>query len=737
MLNVKSKMLTIPSNGCFDKDPDLLDGVLVSALLESTPLDLENDEAVLNSYNGKIKLNKTFQMGQKLSIVWKTFLLSLLFFAPVVAKAQLGILVNKYYITGSLSVGQGSRDKFADSSAWMQIGGDTTNKGFIIPRILGGLSTVKRGVFYYSLEDSTLRHKDGTAEVKYLTDKDSNYIKNLVGEDVSPTLQEVIDNGDTSNKDFVIKRSSYTGTTMIMDGISSFSPPNPTRVSLYVTSKTSHPPGPGGGNGLGIQSVAEYTDTIGYLSTTTLYGIQAIAIASSGTSNGGLYDHDFTEGSAGSNMTGLTGSATTRDSAYSTSAAGVVGQVTALQQSHIRFAANFVSVGHKRGTGTVIDSFAGIYLQQRGNFLGGGTLGSNYGIFMDSMVGGNTNYGIWFKNNPSHGSIATAPGQDFSIKTGTSAATKIHGPLYGYDTTNLQSKIYLQTADTESVAGENTTIGLNSYYTQTSGRRILNQSYGTFAPTSGSGSFAAYFVGSTINQTGGANGVTASFVANPTITAAADYRAFRASNATGVAFYNENAGARNVFLGETQIGSATDLGAYNLQVTGTSFFTGTTTLNSNAVLNANVTLSSIPAYSTGGYSTLVKNTATNNVETVTVPTLASGTYSPTKTNVANISGSIVYSASYSRVGNVVTVFGKADIQPTAAANTQTELAIALPIASSFTAEEDLGGTGASDASAGYSIRIKADATNDRASFVFKSETTSMTSYSFQFSYVIK
>src|SRR3990167_10996405 len=68
------------------------------------------------------------------------------------------------------------------------------------------------------------------------------------------------------------------------------------------------------------------------------------------------------------------------------------------------------------------------------------------------------------------------------------------------------------------------------------------------------------------------------------------------------------------------------------------------------------------------------------------------TYTPTLTNVFNVAASTAYACQYMRVGNVVTVSGQVDIDPTAA-STYTELDISLPIASAFTATNQLGGVG--------------------------------------------
>lgn len=116
--------------------------------------------------------------------------------------------------------------------------------------------------------------------------------------------------------------------------------------------------------------------------------------------------------------------------------------------------------------------------------------------------------------------------------------------------------------------------------------------------------------------------------------------------------------------------------------------------------------------------------------------IASGTYTPTLTNVTNVAASTAYASQWIRVGNVVVVSGKVDIDATLAASTATELGISLPIASALTAEQQLGGDAVSDSIASLSARIRADATNDRAAVVFKAISLTNDSYSFQFTYLI-
>jgi len=68
----------------------------------------------------------------------------------------------------------------------------------------------------------------------------------------------------------------------------------------------------------------------------------------------------------------------------------------------------------------------------------------------------------------------------------------------------------------------------------------------TFAPTSGTATFKAFNINPTINQTGGANGITRGLYVNPTLTAAADWRSIEWSNNSGWGLYG--AGTANNYL---------------------------------------------------------------------------------------------------------------------------------------------------------------------------------------------
>lgn len=123
--------------------------------------------------------------------------------------------------------------------------------------------------------------------------------------------------------------------------------------------------------------------------------------------------------------------------------------------------------------------------------------------------------------------------------------------------------------------------------------------------------------------------------------------------------------------------------------------------------------------------------------TISASNFLSSSYTPGLTNVTNVTASTAYITGYYRIGNSVTVYGKIDIDATLSASAATEVGVALPIASNFTGEEDLGGDASSDGVASLVARIKADAVNDRASIVFKAISLTNDSYSFTFSYQIK
>jgi hypothetical protein len=104
--------------------------------------------------------------------------------------------------------------------------------------------------------------------------------------------------------------------------------------------------------------------------------------------------------------------------------------------------------------------------------------------------------------------------------------------------------------------------GIN--YAQTSGAQIFTNITNGFAPTSGTATFALLNVGGTINQTGGANGITRGLYVNPTLTAAADWRSIEWSNNTGWGLYGAGT-APNYLAGNLLIGSTNNFASVYVQ----------------------------------------------------------------------------------------------------------------------------------------------------------------------------
>lgn len=114
----------------------------------------------------------------------------------------------------------------------------------------------------------------------------------------------------------------------------------------------------------------------------------------------------------------------------------------------------------------------------------------------------------------------------------------------------------------------------------------------------------------------------------------------------------------------------------------------------------------------------------------------SGTYTPTLTNGTNIAASTAYVCNFLRVGDVVTVSGRVDIDPTAAAPTASVLGISLPIASTLSGGlTNCAGTAISQTVAQYGAISGLDA-SDRAQLDFLATNTANQTWLFHFTYRI-
>ena len=124
----------------------------------------------------------------------------------------------------------------------------------------------------------------------------------------------------------------------------------------------------------------------------------------------------------------------------------------------------------------------------------------------------------------------------------------------------------------------------------------------------------------------------------------------------------------------------------------------------------------------------LKRTGSGNTGWVLHERCESGTYTPTGTIVTNLDSITPQLATYTRVGDIVTVTGACTIDPTASGNITGDLS--LPVVSNFGAASDL--SGVVIAGQLYIGIIVGDATNDRASVTMSNTLT--TSYAFRYVY---
>jgi hypothetical protein len=153
---------------------------------------------------------------------------------------------------------------------------------------------------------------------------------------------------------------------------------------------------------------------------------------------------------------------------------------------------------------------------------------------------------------------------------------------------------------------------------------IRNGAAQGITPTSGTAVFNIIHIPTTINQTGGANGITRGLYVNPTLTAAADWRSLEWSNNTGWGLYGAGT-ANNYLAGSLGIGETT-LTGFNLRVN--KNISGSVTsigISSTGNIQSGVT---IARYN----QSIISNSATSTTTTAIAYFAGQGTISGTITN---------------------------------------------------------------------------------------------------------
>jgi len=113
------------------------------------------------------------------------------------------------------------------------------------------------------------------------------------------------------------------------------------------------------------------------------------------------------------------------------------------------------------------------------------------------------------------------------------------------------------------------------------GSRIAHTISSIFAPPSGTALHISSNINPTINQTGGANGITRGLYVNPTLTAAADWRSIEWSNNTGWGLYGAGT-APNYLNGDLGIGTTSPTERLTISYNNNVYATGLSITNTNA-----------------------------------------------------------------------------------------------------------------------------------------------------------
>lgn len=420
--------------------------------------------------------------------------------------------------------------------------------------------------------------------------------------------------------------------------------------------------------------------------------VQRMAIPSGGGGESYTFQHSITESGGTVNLVNDEASPG-NDKLYGTNGSGVKGWY---DQPAGGGSSYTFSTGLTESTGTVTNNLStGVSGGQTLNLATGsgegGTIQSTtHATKGDVIIVGNLVPG---SANAYYLGIAAARWQGMSINSvnfnvGGTPVNNTMGYGPGFSISNTQ---------TPSPSGVNILNFSSAGSTATSGiTNLFNISTAQFAPTSGTGVYNVLQIANTINQTGGANGITRGIFITPTLTSAADYRAFE--NTLGNVIIGSTSG--NVGVGITAPTASLHLRAGTTALTPLKFTSGTnlTTPEAGSVeydgtnwyFNPSTTRKRLPLSdnatpsngqlligngtdytvasltSTNGTITITPGTGTLNIATTVV--VSEGSYTPTLTNGANVAASTPTVVRWTRIGNQVHVWGQLQIDPTVADN---------------------------------------------------------------------
>lgn len=347
--------------------------------------------------------------------------------------------------------------------------------------------------------------------------------------------------------------------------------------------------------------------------------------------------------------------------------------------------------------------------------------GHGFSITADATAPGNMSVGtmhrlLTFANDAS-GFYAFAPNSGKAIQ-----ALRMSDCFFGSD--NGSAEMYLDTYGNNNI--------FSNMFVELGGRDVSGPSLSTPASST---TYGVHIVsGGTFSFTGGQSSYNSysGFRSSGTdvilrITGANIQSNGQAAGAAGIrsGIYM---GAGTLIASENTIGTETGVYTqdYGITVENDGHIVANNLLNTNTVLDWNPTISLTTTTFTGN-----KILTASNQAIISPNQILSGTYTPTLTAGANTGAATPFSCQYIRVGNVVTVTGRIDIDPVAAV--QTICDISLPIASNLTATNELAGTAVSTI-AQEAAPIYGEATNNRARIDYVATSTANHDMFFTFTY---
>jgi hypothetical protein len=131
----------------------------------------------------------------------------------------------------------------------------------------------------------------------------------------------------------------------------------------------------------------------------------------------------------------------------------------------------------------------------------------------------------------SNGNFGIGTSTDAGFRLDVNGTARVQGNITGTGAVTITGAFNTQALSLHPSSGYatfsgNVTLPISgATFTSTSGTQIGLSYTSTFSPTSGTAVYSGFSIVNTINQTGGANGITRGLYINPTLTAAADFRA--------------------------------------------------------------------------------------------------------------------------------------------------------------------------------------------------------------------